>query len=122
MSDRLLPFEELWPRVAKVVTTLATEEVAVEAAWGRVLRTAATAAWDLFWKLVTKHGFDPDLYGGTGGRQAHLFAGMTRGLTGAVIDMAVLAEDARVTAVRSTGSTVSVPCARAPIACAPPVA
>ena len=26
MSDRLLPFEELWPRVAKVVTTLATEE------------------------------------------------------------------------------------------------
>jgi molybdopterin molybdotransferase len=47
VSDRLLPFEELWPRVAKVVTTLATEEVAVEAAWGRVLRTAATAAWDL---------------------------------------------------------------------------
>ena len=47
MSDRMLPFEELWPRVAEVVTTLATEEVAVEAAWGRVLRTAATAAWDL---------------------------------------------------------------------------
>jgi hypothetical protein len=42
------------------------------------------------------------VYGGTGGRQAHLFAGMTRGLTGAVIDMAVLAEDARVTAVMAT--------------------
>lgn len=39
------------------------------------------------------------VYGGTGGRKAHLFAALTRGITGAVLDMAVLAEDARTTAV-----------------------
>jgi hypothetical protein len=27
----------------------------------------ATAAWEVYWNLVDKHGFDPDLYGGTGG-------------------------------------------------------
>ncbi len=37
------------------------------------------------------------VYGGTGGRQAHLFAAMTFGLTGVAIDMGVLQEDARVT-------------------------
>jgi outer membrane protein assembly factor BamB len=39
------------------------------------------------------------VYGGTGGRNAHLFAGLTRGVTGAVIDMCVLQPDARTTAV-----------------------
>jgi len=27
----------------------------------------ATAAWEVYWNLVTEHGFDPDLYEGTGG-------------------------------------------------------
>jgi hypothetical protein len=27
----------------------------------------ATAAWEIYWKLVGKHGFDPNLYTGTGG-------------------------------------------------------
>ena len=27
----------------------------------------ATAAWEVYWNLVSKHGFDPDLYAGTGG-------------------------------------------------------
>lgn len=39
------------------------------------------------------------VYGGTGGRNAHLIAAMTFGLTGVVIDMGVLQEDARVTSV-----------------------
>ncbi len=39
------------------------------------------------------------VYGGTGGRRAHLFAGFTRGVTGAVIDMGVLQDEARTTAV-----------------------
>lgn len=47
MTEPLLPFDELWPRVAEAVTPLPAEEVAVEAAWGRVLRAAAKAAWDL---------------------------------------------------------------------------
>jgi hypothetical protein len=50
---------------------------------------------------VTALGIDERqvLYGGTGGRKAHLFAALTRGITGAVIDMAVLEENARTTAV-----------------------
>lgn len=39
------------------------------------------------------------VYGGTGGRRAHLFAALTRGVTGAVVDMAVLQDEARTTAV-----------------------
>ena len=39
------------------------------------------------------------VYGGTGGRKAHLFAAFTRGLTHVVIDMCVVQEDARTTAV-----------------------
>ncbi len=39
------------------------------------------------------------VYGGTGGRKAHLFAAMTFGLTGIAVDMGVLQEDARVTSV-----------------------
>ncbi|MFW6189612.1 MAG: hypothetical protein ACOC7T_04185 [Planctomycetota bacterium] len=42
------------------------------------------------------------VYGGTGGRRAHLFAGLTRGLSGAVVDMAVLQENARTTSVAVT--------------------
>ncbi len=39
------------------------------------------------------------IYGGTGGRRAHLFAAMTHGLTGAVVDICVLEEEARVSSV-----------------------
>jgi len=39
------------------------------------------------------------VYGGTGGRKAHLFAAMTFGLTGIAVDMGVLQEEARVTSV-----------------------
>jgi len=50
---------------------------------------------------VTALGIDTRdvVYGGTGGRKAHLFAALTRGVTGALIDMAVLQEEARTTAV-----------------------
>ncbi len=50
---------------------------------------------------VTALGVDDRrvVYGGTGGRRAHLFAAMTHGLTGAVIDMGATEEDARTTAV-----------------------
>lgn len=50
---------------------------------------------------VTALGIDRRkvVYGGTGGRSAHLFAAMTFGLTGIAIDMAVLQEDARTTSV-----------------------
>jgi hypothetical protein len=50
---------------------------------------------------VTALGIDRRkvVYGGTGGRSAHLIAAMTFGLTGVVIDMGVLQEDARVTSV-----------------------
>jgi len=50
---------------------------------------------------VTALGIDARqvVYGGTGGRRAHLFAGMTFGLTGVVLDLCVLQEDARTTSV-----------------------
>lgn len=32
----------------------------------------ATALWDMYWNLVDRHGFDPDLYNGTGGNQLAL--------------------------------------------------
>jgi molybdopterin molybdotransferase len=47
MSEPLLPFEELWPRTAEIVTPLPVEEVATESAEGRLLRAEATAVWDL---------------------------------------------------------------------------
>ncbi len=47
MTDPLLPFDELWTRVADIVTPLDVEDVATEAAWGRVQRAPAHAAWDL---------------------------------------------------------------------------
>jgi hypothetical protein len=43
------------------------------------------------------------VYGGTGGRNAHLIAAMTFGLTGVVIDMGVLQQDARTTSVMVSG-------------------
>jgi len=50
---------------------------------------------------ITALGIDDRqvLYGGTGGPKAHLFATMTRGLTGTTIHMAELQDDARTTAV-----------------------
>jgi hypothetical protein len=39
------------------------------------------------------------VYGGTGGRRAHLFVAMTHGLTGAVVDLCTLEENARVSSV-----------------------
>ncbi|MCZ7646752.1 MAG: hypothetical protein M5U26_15940 [Planctomycetota bacterium] len=50
---------------------------------------------------VTALDSDPRdvVFGGTGGTRAHLFAALTRGITGAVIDLATLEDNARVTAV-----------------------
>jgi len=47
VTNPLLPFDELWPRVVDIVTPVAVEDVATDASWGRVLRAAARAAWDL---------------------------------------------------------------------------
>jgi len=43
----LLPFDAMWPTVAAEVVPLETETVAVQDASRRILRTDATAAWDL---------------------------------------------------------------------------
>ena len=43
----LLPFPELWPKIAASIEPLPTEEIAIGDAVKRVLREDATAAWDL---------------------------------------------------------------------------
>ena len=45
--SELLPFEELWPRVADRIELLQTEEFDLGAAGKRILRADAVAAWDL---------------------------------------------------------------------------
>ena len=47
MASELLPFEEVWPRVAAELEPLGTEPVALRESEGRVLRETLRAAWDL---------------------------------------------------------------------------
>ncbi|GAB4369656.1 MAG: molybdopterin molybdotransferase MoeA [Acidobacteriota bacterium] len=47
MATDLVPFEEVWPRIAAELEPLGTEQVALDDAEGRVLREPLRAAWDL---------------------------------------------------------------------------
>ncbi|MBN1342056.1 MAG: hypothetical protein JXQ73_05210 [Phycisphaerae bacterium] len=56
---------------------------------------------------------DGVIYGGTSGRQAHLFVGMFHGVTGCVFDMGVV-EDANQCAAMCCGKSIFVACVNGP--------